>query len=105
MSPTAFELEAVSILQKGSEKRKGGGGRRVVDGSAADDLGKAYPLARDNMNGAPAKMNLERVNVLNFISLRNCMDTERLGVLLVKGCDFRINTKVLIRLMEYGAFN
>lgn len=51
MPPTTFDLEALSIPRKGSGESK-----RIVDGPAVDEEGKAYPLARDVVKG-PSRIN------------------------------------------------
>lgn len=51
VSPKAFQLEAVPILQMGSGERKFGGDReRIVDGSAVDEEEKVYLLAWMSFN-------------------------------------------------------
>lgn len=47
MPLAASELEEASIPRKRSEKGKGGGKRRVLEGLALDEKGRAYELARD----------------------------------------------------------
>lgn len=59
MPPTLSELEAVPILLKGSGVGKGRGNRRVVDGPAPDEEGKAHPLVWDVVKSTPASMSWE----------------------------------------------
>lgn len=93
MPPTAFELDAVPIPRKVSGERKGGGGKRTVDAHAVEEEGKAYPLARNVVKEAQARMNLERANVLRYVGSADCLVSERFGVLSVKGRDICISTK------------
>lgn len=50
-------------------------------------------------------MNWEQVDVLDYIGLEEYRDTERFGVLLMKGRKFCTRTKGLIRLTAHGAIN
>lgn len=79
--------------------------KRVVDGPVPDEEGKAYPLALDVFKTEPAKMNLERVSVLDFIGFGKYLDSEQFGILPGKGRDFRINIKEIIRLTALDVFN
>lgn len=99
--PTAFKLEAVSVPCK----KNGEGKRRGVNGTVLNEVGRAYPLARDVVERAPSNLSWERLDVLDYIGLEQYLDAKRLSVLPGKGRDFCINTKKLIRLTAHGAFN
>lgn len=99
------ELEAGKIPWRRCVERKGGMRRGAVDGPAFDEEGKAYPLARDVAKGASANVSWEGPDVLDYNDLRQYLNSERLSVLPVKGRDFSINTKRLIRLTVRGEFN
>lgn len=82
------ELEAVPVPREGSGEGKGRNKSRVVDGPTLDKERKAYTLTQNVVKRAPAKMNWERVDVLECIDLGKYLDSERFGVLQVKGCEF-----------------
>lgn len=68
--PTASELEMVSTLRMKRGDREGGAGSGVVDGTALDKKGKTYLLAWDVVNGSPANVSWEQVDVLDFIGFK-----------------------------------
>lgn len=61
--PEALKLEVVPILRKESDEGKGDVMRRVVDSSALNEDGKAYPLTRDVDKGTLANANWERLDM------------------------------------------
>lgn len=80
--------------------------RKVVGAPALDEERNAYIVARwDVGKGAPENVNLERLDVLDYIGSRKYLDAERFGVLPVKDYEICINTNILIRLRAHGAFN
>lgn len=92
-------------MGRGSGEGKGSGKRRVVDDPVLDEGGKAYLLARDVVKGTSINVNWERLDVIDYIGLGQCLDAGRFRVLPVKGRNFPINIERLIRLTAYGAFN
>lgn len=53
------------ISRNGSVKGKGKGAKKIVEGPAVYEKGEAYSLAQDIVKEAPARMNWERVDVLD----------------------------------------
>lgn len=101
----ASELEAVPISQKDIGEGRGGEGKKIVKSSTKNEEEMAYPLEWDVTKETMVKMEWERVDVLDFFCLGVYLDAERLGVLPVKGRDFRVNAKGLIRLTAHVASN
>lgn len=104
MLPTASELDAVANPRKWSEKGKRGRGKSTVDSPTVDEEGKAYSLARGVVKG-PTRVNWKQVDFLDNVGFGKYFDTECFVTLPVECCDFRINTKGLIRLTAHGVFN
>lgn len=76
-----------------------------MDGPALDKERMACPLAHDVVKGAPANLNWEQMDVLDYICLVKYLDADRFKLLPVKGRDFHINIKELIGITAHGAFN
>lgn len=64
-----------------------------MDGPALNEEGRAQPLAQDVAKAAPAGVNGEQLDRLDYIDLGQCLEAKRLTALPLKGLDFCITTR------------
>lgn len=94
--PIAFELEAVPISRKKSGEGQGGVAKSVENSPGLDEEKEAYLLTRYVIKEAPANVNLERLQVLDYIGPVPYRGAYRFSRPPVKGSSFFIDTIGLI---------
>lgn len=75
---TAPKLEAVPVRLRASEERENGVKRRVVECLALYEEENTYPLERGVVKRAPEIVNLERLDMLDYIGHGQYLDAESL---------------------------
>lgn len=76
MPPTVSKFKAVPIPRKDSGEEKGGVRRRVADCPVLKEEGKVSLLVRDVDKGAPANVNYEQLDVLDYIGFGQFLNFE-----------------------------
>lgn len=67
MLAAASELKTMLIKREEGGKGKGGSEKSILTGPKVDAEGKAYSLAPKFLERAPARMDWERVDVLEYV--------------------------------------
>lgn len=83
------------IPRKKSEEGKREKGKRIVDRSAVDARGKAYPLGQDLVKDILPRMDWERADDSHYVGVGKNLEAKSFDVLSLNDRGIRLNTEGL----------